>query len=308
MTTVDPRLDLYRLLEVDPAATTAQIARAYRRLARRWHPDVAASPGAAEHFAQITVAYRVLSDPASRARYDATRPTKPTPPSRPTRATGGTWRPPWTGRSTRPDPAAFWLGGPSFAHASTLNPEPTGQHTDSGIDAEVEISLEEAYRGTRRTLTVTGPHGTVTMPVTIPPGVLTGQRLHVPVNHLPGGHDGQPVVLQVRLTEDTRYRVEGRNVHVDLPLAPWEAALGGTVTLQAPAGQLQLQIPAGTSSGTVLAISAGGLPNPDGPAGDLHAHVAIAVPSPLSPAERRLFTQLAHTSTFRPRMEQEPQP
>jgi curved DNA-binding protein len=105
----------------------------------------------------------------------------------------------------------------------------------------------------------------------------------------------------VRLVPHERYRIQGRDVHTDLPLAPWEAALGAPVTLQTPAGQVCLDVPAGTSTGAVLTAPGHGLPNPTGPAGDLHTHVRIVVPSHPSANERRLFTQLAATSTFHPR-------
>jgi curved DNA-binding protein len=314
MTAVDPGVDLYRLLGVDPSASSADIARAYRRLARRWHPDVATSPGAAEHFAQITHACRVLSDPAARARYDTARATTTTatpPPDRASHRRGSSVRnnpwPPWVGQDTPAGTAAaFWLGGPRFSQAFSAGTDPRPSGADAGVEGEVEVSVEEAYRGSCRTLTVTGPHGSTVVPLTVPPGVVTGQLLRVPVDALPGGHSAPPVLLRVRLADHERYRIEARDVHVDLPLAPWEAALGAPVTLQTPAGTICLDVPAGTSTGAVLTAPGHGLPNPTGPAGDLHTHVRIVVPSHLSTTERRLFTQLAATSTFHPREGQEP--
>ncbi|HEX5495659.1 MAG TPA: J domain-containing protein [Mycobacteriales bacterium] len=143
-------MDLYQLLEIDPGASSADIAPAYRRLARRWHPDVATSPGAADHFAAITTAYRVLSDPVARARYDtarATTTTAPPPRARPSRRRGPSARnspwPPWVSQDTRAGtPAAFWLGGPSFSHPFT-----TGTDTrPPGADAPSKARWRSAWR------------------------------------------------------------------------------------------------------------------------------------------------------------------
>ncbi|HET8600027.1 MAG TPA: DnaJ C-terminal domain-containing protein [Segeticoccus sp.] len=286
MTAVDPGVDLYRLLEIDPGASSAEITRAYRRLARRWHPDVATSPGAAHHFAKITHAYRVLSDPAARARYDTARATTTTAaPSRagPTRRRRSSGRnSPWPPRvgqdASGGTPAAFWLGGPSFSHAFPTGTEPRPPDRDANVEGEVEVSVEEAYRGGCRTLTVTGPRGSTAVPLTIPPGVVTGQLLRVPIDALPSGHGAPPVTLRVRLAPHARYRINGRDVHTDLPLAPWEAALGTAATLQTPAAQVRLDVPAGTSTGAVLTAPGHGLPNPTGPAGELHAHIRVVVP------------------------------
>jgi curved DNA-binding protein len=171
-------------------------------------------------------------------------------------------------------------------------------------EAELEISVEEAYRGGRRSITVGGRQGTArTIDVTIPAGVTNGQRIRL-AGQGGQGREGGPagdLYLVVRIAPHPRYRVEGRDVYMDLPLAPWEAALGTAVAVEAPDGEAKVKVPAGTSSGRRLRLRGRGLPNPRGQPGDLYAEVRIMVPPRLSREERRLFEELAQVSTFDPR-------
>lgn len=295
-----PGPDLYRVLGLDPGASSAEITRAYRRLARRHHPDVDTTPGAAQRFAEITRAYRVLSDPRARARYDASRV------ARPGRTTSGShhaaWSP-WTAarvRSRSSPRDAFWLGGPSWAPAFHLGTD--GPANPSGHEeAELELTLEESYQGTTRTVTVTSHHGSESIHVTIPPGLIDGDRVEVPTTHLAGGRDARPVLLRVGLVVPEGYQLDGRDLHVRLPLSPWEAAVGATIALDTPAGPVTIEVPAGTCTGHLLTLPAHGIPNPTGPAGNLYAHAHIVVPAHLTPTERDLFHRLATASSFNPR-------
>ncbi len=163
--------------------------------------------------------------------------------------------------------------------------------------------MEEAYRGTRRSVTLEGGGQTRTLQVTIPAGVTNGQRIRL-AGQGGRGTEGAPagdLYLIVRIAPHPRYRVEGRDLHVELPLAPWEAALGTTVAVETPDGEAKVKVPAGTSSGRRLRLRGRGLPNPKGTAGDLYAEVRILVPRKLPAEERRLFEELAATSTFDPR-------
>ena len=141
------------------------------------------------------------------------------------------------------------------------------------------------------------------MEVTIPPGVVEGQRIRLAGQGGSGsgsGPDGD-LYLVVRIAPHPRFRLEGRNVHVELPVSPWEAALGTSVSVATPGGEVQMRVPAGTSCGRRLRLRHRGLPNPRGDAGDLLAEVKIKVPHTLSDDERRLFEELAKSSTFDPR-------
>jgi curved DNA-binding protein len=296
--------DLYRVLGVEPCATTAEIARAYRRLARRYHPDVDDSDGAAERFAHITQAYRVLSDPGARARYDASRAVHRSAtlgPSARTQSGRSRGTTSWPRAETGAD-GVFWLGAPSFlSHAFDLGADVPRRSTVQEEETELELSVEEAYHGTSRTVTVTSRHATDSVRVAIPPGAVTGQRIEVPLTHLAGSRPPPPVILRVRLAPHERYHVDGRHVHLELPLAPWEAALGATVPLDTPAGPTAVDVPPGTSTGHVLTLPGHGIPNPAGPPGDLCVHTLVVVPAELTPAERNLFERLAAASMFNPR-------
>jgi curved DNA-binding protein len=170
-------------------------------------------------------------------------------------------------------------------------------------EAELELTVEEAYHGGRRSITLSGPDGPRTFDVTIPPGVIDGQRIRL-AGQGGRGSDGAAagdLYLVVRIAPHPRYRVEGRDIHVQLALAPWEAALGASVPVETPDGEAKVTVPPGTSSGRRLRLRGRGMPNPRGTPGDLYGEVRIMVPPRLTDEERRLFEQLATVSTFDPR-------
>ena len=168
---------------------------------------------------------------------------------------------------------------------------------------EIQLTVEDAYHGTRRTIRLTGEDGTRTVEVTIPPGVTDGQRIRV-AGQGGRGSDGArsgDLYLMVRIAPHPLYRLEGRDLYVELRLAPWEAALGTSVATPTPGGDAMVQVPAGTSCGRPLRLRGRGLPNPRGQPGDLFAEAKIVVPPQLTEAERELFGQLASVSSFEPR-------
>jgi curved DNA-binding protein len=167
----------------------------------------------------------------------------------------------------------------------------------------VEVTVEEAYRGTRRSLSISGPDGPRTIDVNIPPGVVDGQRIRLrgQGGQGSGGGGTGDLYLVVRIASHPRYRLEGRDLHVLMPLAPWEAALGSSVDIDTPGGPATVTVPAGTSSHRRLRLKGRGLPNKRGKPGDLYAEAQIKVPTSLSAEERTLFEQLGRTSTFDPR-------
>ena len=165
------------------------------------------------------------------------------------------------------------------------------------------LSVEDAYRGGPRTITLPGPQGSRTLEVTIPPGVVDGQRIRLAGQGGQGSGSAPPgdLYLIVRLAPHPRYRLDGRDISVDLPLSPWEAALGASVAVETPGGEAKVRVRPGTSSGKRLRLKGRGLPNPRGTPGDLFAEVRIMVPSSLTDKERELFEELAAVSTFDPR-------
>jgi curved DNA-binding protein len=173
-------------------------------------------------------------------------------------------------------------------------------------EAEIELTVVEAYRGVRRTITIGGPGSSRSLDVTIPAGVTDGQRIRLAGQGGRGGGGARPgdLYLIVRIAPHPRYRVVGRDLHVVLPVAPWEAALGTSAVVETPDGEAKVKIPPGTSSGRRLRLAGRGLPNPRGKAGDLFAEVRIMVPAKLSRKERDLFRELAAVSDFNPRGQQ----
>ncbi len=306
--------DFYDILGVPRTATQEEIQRAYRKLARKYHPDVNKDPGAADRFKEISEAYHVLSDPKTRKRYDAFGPNfrqvpEDIDPEMYARAGAGAGHgggPGWHRAGGR---GPFGFGGFGVdidledLFGDIFGGRAHGPIPGPDQEAELVLTVEEAYRGGRRTITVSGPAGPRTLTVTIPAGVTNGQRIRLSGQGGAGIDGGPPgdLYLIVRLAEHPRYRVDGRDIHLRLPVAPWEAALGATVTLDTPAGPASVKVPPGTSSGRRLRLRGRGLPNPRGEPGDLYAEVRIMVPAEPTEAERRLFEQLASVSGFDPR-------
>lgn len=169
----------------------------------------------------------------------------------------------------------------------------------------VEISLNEAYQGGRRAFTLNGPEGARTVDVNIPAGVIDGKRIRLAGQGGYGSGEGAPrgdLYLVVHLVHDKRYQIDGRDVTVDLPLLPSEAALGATVAMDLPGGgEAKLKIAAGTSSGRKLRLRGRGIPNSRGNPGDLYAAVKIVVPNELTDEQRKLYEDLAAATDDNPR-------
>lgn len=307
--------DYYGVLGVPRDADANQLQQAYRRLARANHPDVNRDPAAEERFKEINEAYQVLSDPEQRRRYDRFGPDfRQIPPEYADAATGA-------GRGGRGRGA----GGPRV-RVGGFGPDDIGGGF-AGVDlddllgglfggrgragplggadqeVEIELTVEEAYRGGRRQITLAGPDGRRTLDVTIPPGVTDGERIRIAGEggQGSGGGPAGALYLVVRIAPHPRYRVEGRNIVVDLPVTPWEAALGARVPVSTPGGDAKVRVPPGTSSGRRLRLRGQGMPDPRGTPGDLHAIVQIMVPPRVTGRERELFEELGRVSTFDPR-------
>jgi curved DNA-binding protein len=310
--------DYYEVLGVRRGAGAEEIQQAYRRLARRYHPDVNKDPGAEDRFKEVNEAYQVLSDPETRARYDRFGPDF-------RRAPEGAEREP---AGAGAGPGGF-RGGPGFGARGGFRRGGGRVFTEDdlgGIDlgdlfgdlfgagvggpipgadqeAELELTVEEAYSGGRRWVTLAGPEGSRSYEVNIPPGVTDGQRIRLAGEGGRGSGDGRAgdLYLVVRIAPHRRYRLEGRDLHVRVPLSPWEAALGATVPVDTPGGEVKLKVPPGSSSGRRLRLRGQGMPNPRGQPGDLYAELRIVLPRRLSGRERELFEELSRSSSFDPR-------
>jgi curved DNA-binding protein len=299
--------DFYEVLGVPRTSSQDEIQRAYRKLARTYHPDVNKDPSAEERFKDISEAYAVLADPQTRRRYDAFGPDFRQVPEG---VDPETWARPGSGGTRRGRQAAGPTPGPGIDIDDLLEGLFSGRRgrgwgpiQGADQEAEIELTVEEAFNGGVRAITLEGLGGSRTLNVTIPPGVTDGQRIRLAGQGGRGSDGAAPgdLHLIVRIGPHPRYRLEGRNLTVALPLAPWEAALGTTVALETPGGEAKVKVPHGTSSGRRLRLRGRGLPNPRGKPGDLYAEAQIMVPGRLTRDERRLFEELGAASTFDPR-------
>jgi len=309
--------DFYQVLGVPRNADQDEIQRAYRKLARTYHPDVNSDPAAEDRFKEVSEAYDVLSDPETRRRYDAFGadfrqvPEDVDPDEwRRSRARAGAGAGAGQTRGGFGGDGGFSFGGGDVdlddflggIFGGRTGPR-WGPIPGADQEAELELTVEEAYRGTHRTVTLASDGTRRSLEVTVPAGVTDGQRIRL-AGQGGRGSDGArngDLYLIVRIAPHPRYRLGGRDLYVELRIAPWEAALGTSVPVDTPGGEVKVKVPAGTSSGRRIRLRGRGLPSPKGNAGDLFAEARIMVPPHLSRTERRLFEQLAAESDFDPR-------
>lgn len=313
--------DFYDALGVARTASQEEIQRAYRKLARANHPDINKDPAAEDRFKAISEAYDVLSDPQTRERYDTFGPRFRQVPDGMDAETwaraggrsggegfrhaygGGDFGADFGGDIDIEELLGGLFGGGASGAGRAGRSGRWGPMPGADQEAELELTLEDAYRGGHRSITLSGSDGPRTIDFTVPPGVVDGQRIRLAGQGGRGGGDGGApgdLYLVVRFAPHPRYRVDGRDLTVELRLAPWEAALGTSVALDLPGGEVKVKVPAGTSSGRRLRLRGKGLPNPRGTPGDLFAETRIVLPAQLSDVERSLFERLAAESTFDP--------
>jgi curved DNA-binding protein len=302
--------DYYQALGVARDASSEEIRRAYRRLAREYHPDVNKDPGAEDRFKEVSEAYDVLRDREKRDRYDRLGAGWRAGPG--VSGAGGFEEAVRGGDGFRDVRVEFGDGDFSDIFESVLGGRGrggrragrsgSGGFSIPGADQEavLEISLQEAARGGRRRISLDGRD----LEVEIPRGVRDGQRIRLAGEGEPGIGGGArgDLYLRIRLRRDPRFRVEGRDLYTDLPVTAWEAALGAEVPVATLDGSARVKVPPGSSSGRRLRLRGQGLPGSGGaPDGDLYAIVEIHVPKRLTKQERELFERLASASKFNPR-------
>ncbi|WP_456373396.1 DnaJ C-terminal domain-containing protein [Thiolapillus sp.] len=310
--------DYYKIMGVNRDATQDEIKRAYRKLARKYHPDVSKEKDAEEKFKQLGEAYEVLKDPEKRAAYDQL---------------GKNWK---AGQDFNPPPdwdAGFEFSGGGYtggagadaysdffeslfgaragSHAGAASGAGGGFHM-RGQDhhAKVLIDLEDAYHGATRSITLQVPEvdasGHVitkkrTLNVRIPKGVRQGQQIRLAGQGAPGmGQGGNgDLYLEIEFRQHPFYKVEGRDVYLDLPVAPWEAALGGKIKLPTPAGKLDLKIPPGSNTGKKMRLKGKGIPARK--PGDFYVELKVMVPPADSDKAKELYRQMEKELAFNPR-------
>jgi curved DNA-binding protein len=291
--------DYYQTLGVAREAPADEIRKAFRKLARKYHPDVSKEADAEARMKEVNEAYAVLSDPEKRAAYDQL---------------GRNYRP---GEEFRPPPD--WDAGFEFSHHdfqgadfSDFFAELFGRMGARGHGqdhyAKVLLDVEDAFLGAARQIALRVPRAdergrvaleTRTLNVKIPAGVREGQLIRLAGQGAGGAGQPGDLLLEVHFKPHARFRVEGRDLHVDLPVAPWEAALGAVLRVDVPGGALNVRIPAGAQSGRVLRVRGKGIPAE--PPGDLLLAIRVVLPGADTPQACVLYEQMARDLAFDPR-------
>lgn len=309
--------DYYQALECKKDASQDAIKRAYRRLARKYHPDVNKDPQAEERFKEIGEAYEVLGDPEKRKAYDRF---------------GSNWK---EGQDFRPPPGwdsdfSFHQGGRSFSSSgdfsdffeSLFGGERLRRSTGPGfgnrefmakgedIHAKLSINLEDSYAGSQRTITlnintpdsvgriVTQPH---TLQVTIPKGIIKGQQIRLEGQGSPGIHGPNgDLFLEIVFAEHSIFTVQNRDIFLTLPITPWEAVLGATIKVPTLGRPVDLKIPENSQTGKKLRLKGKGLSSKN-QTGDQYVTLNIMTPPAHTKSQRELYKKMAETFSFNPR-------
>lgn len=316
--------DYYEVMGVARDATQDVIKRAYRKLARKYHPDVSKESDAEERFKEVGEAYEVLKDTEKRAAYDQL---------------GANWK---AGQDFRPPPN--WNEGFEF-RGSGAQGGPDRAHTDGGFDgaqfsdffenlfaqqqargrsahrknsnsrgedrhARIAIDVHDSFTGAKRPITLHAPEVTpdghvvtkdVTLNISIPKGIRSGQKIRLAGQGGPGMGNAKAgdLFLEVEFSPDKRYRTDGADVYFTLPVTPWEAALGATITVPIPSGDISLKIPPNSAQGNKLRLKGKGLPGQS--PGDLYVLLEVQLPRADSEADKIMYQKMAEEMAFDPR-------
>ena len=307
--------DYYEILGVEKNASQDQIRRAYRKLARKHHPDINKLPDAEEKFKEVNEAYEVLGDPDKREKYDQL---------------GSTWQ---AGYETGPPPGwegvrfsygsedagqfsdffqTLFGGGWSAQQDAELRGGATRRRRGRDHESEIEVTLRDAYHGARKTvelerIEIGGDGRPVRVrksyEVKIPPGITDGSLIRLS-GQGSGGSGGAPagdLYLRVRIRPDSGFAVHDHDLMSTVDISPWEAALGAKITVPTVDGKVSMTIPPGTQNGQTFRLRGKGMPVGGASHGDLLVTTRIVVPTKLTENEKRLFEELARESRFQPR-------
>ena len=307
--------DYYKTLGVDRGASQQEIQRAYRKLARKYHPDINKSSDSEEKFKQLNEAYEVLGDPEKRTKYDHL---------------GSSWDSSFEGFEapgagnvhfsfSSEDPGQFsdffqnlFGGGWRFGEQGNLRGGGIRRRRGRDHESSITISLAEAYHGAKKSIELERVEIDAdgrevrmrsTYEVHIPRGVTDGSLIRLLGKGGAGSGGGEfgDLYLRVNITPDARFTLKDHDLATTVDIAPWEAALGAKVTVPTMDGQINLTIPSGTQSGRILRVRGKGMPVSSGVYGDLMVTVRIVVPVHLTARERELFEQLSRESRFKAR-------
>ena len=301
--------DYYKILGVERGASPEEIKQAYRKLARKYHPDVSKEVDAERRFKEIGEAYAVLKDAEKKAAYDQMG-------SNWSQGQGFTPPPNWDsgyefrGDGNSQDHSEFFES--IFGQRAARGEARSTQFNFPGEDhhAKIEIDLRDSYLGAERSISLTMPtmdsDGRMrmqarTLEVKIPQGIRSGQHLRLAGQGSPGFGSGKAgdLYLEIAIKTDPIFKIDGKDVHVDLALSPWEAALGSSVALPTPTGKVELNIPPNTMAGKKLRLKGKGIPGKD--PGDLYAVIRLVTPAANTDAEKEAYKTMSQAFTFNPR-------
>jgi curved DNA-binding protein len=296
--------DYYKIMEVAENASSDEIKKSYRKLARKYHPDVSKEPGAEERFKEVGEAYEVLKDPQKRGEYDGLRKAG---------YTGGQqFRPPPGWESSFGVHTDSDMEGGDFSDffETLFGRRRTGPGGARGRPAQrgrdlryhLDISLEDAWSGVTRTLQLTQPEGgSRTLNVKIPAGVQDGQQIRLKGQGGPGYGAGPAgdLFLEITLVPHRYFKVDGKDVTLELPVAPWELQSGKSVNIPTLGGTVSMKLPASTRAGQRMRLAGKGLPGRV--PGDQYVIIKLVMPEELSPRARELLDELASETDFDPR-------
>jgi curved DNA-binding protein len=283
--------DYYETLGVTRGADAEEVKRAYRKQARKYHPDVSKEKNAEEKFKNVQEAYEVLKDSEKRAAYDQL--------GRDYRS-GQQFRPPpdWSQRFGQ-------SGGQRFSDVNGFSDFFSSLFGGTGgaggyaqpetVGGEIEVSVEEAFSGTRRRVTINENGRARPVDVQIPAGVTDGQALRI------GGVGRGALIMRIKLRAHPIFTLQGKDVQIELPLAPWEAALGAKVAVPTLGGTVELTIPAGAQSGQKLRLRGRGFPGT--PSGDQLVNIKLVTPAAATPEAKEAYERMRREFNFNPRAE-----
>ncbi len=311
-----PQKDYYKILGVNRNSSDAEIKKQYRRLARKYHPDVSKETNAETRFKEISEAYDVLKDKKKRANYDCFG----TPDGNP--FGGGGFTPPPSGAG-----CGGWKGNfggfnqGSFsdifdnmfkgARGGQFNNDPFSQHKqhkqsysqsrDKDNNVVIHVDLEEAFHGANRTITLRVPSesGTKKLKIKIPKGIKEGQKIRLGGQGGKGQHRNGDLLLEVKFNKHKYFTVDGKDINLTLPITPWEAALGAKVSIPTLGGKVDMKLPPNTQNGKKLRLKGRGLPGKE--PGDQYVQLQIMTPQADTNELKKLYKKMAEISDFNPR-------